>query len=182
MRPWPIDNADEVVFSWRILFWIDAAVLIGVPAPILLYPSLLLRRWYLSKKTTVPELISDDYKQLVLLFWVCSGLVAVLGVMALACAISPVVISGWMYLAFVLFHCGGFMLCFFHVLHADLYGFDRGLNTFWCLFNFSMALFYLIGTLGNVLWFPREWGEHPEYRGSAAEHGFGGRAQGPGIH
>ena len=60
-RPWPIDDADEFVFTWRILFWVDAAILIGVPLPILLNPSMLLRRWYLSKK--IPEMLSDEYKQ-----------------------------------------------------------------------------------------------------------------------
>ncbi len=39
------------------------------------------------------------------------------------------------------------------------------------MFNFVLALFYLIGTLGNVLWFPSQWGEHPDYENSAY---FGG--------
>jgi len=64
--------------------------------------------------------------------------------------------AGWVYLAFAFYHAAAFMLCFFHVLHADLYGFDKRINTFWCMFNFTLALFYLIGTLGNVLWFPSQ--------------------------
>jgi len=71
---------------------------------------------------------------------------------------KPFFISGWVYLAFAFYHTAAFMLCFFHVLHADLYGFDKRINTFWCMYNFTLALFYLIGTLGNVLWFPSQVG------------------------
>mmetsp|Transcript_25185 Transcript_25185/g.79510 ORF Transcript_25185/g.79510 Transcript_25185/m.79510 type:complete len:119 (+) Transcript_25185:309-665(+) len=100
--------------------------------------------------------MSDAAKQLVMLLWICAGLIFVLGLMALAAAVSPVGNSGWVYLAFAFYHAAAFMLCFFHVLHADLYGFDKRINTFWCMFNFTLALFYLIGTLGNVLWFPSQ--------------------------
>lgn len=76
--------------------------------------------------------MSDAAKQLVLLLWVCAGLVFVIGLMALAAAVSPVGNSGWIYLAFAFYHAAAFMLCFFHVLHADVYGFDarraRGLR------------------------------------------------------
>ena len=44
---------------------------------------------------------------------------------------KPFFISGWVYLAFAFYHTAAFMLCFFHVLHADLYGFDKRINTFW---------------------------------------------------
>jgi len=147
--------------------------------------------------------MSDAAKQLVLLLWVCAGLVFVIGLMALAAAVSPVGNSGWIYLAFAFYHAAAFMLCFFHVLHADVYGFDARraparpaaahtshrpdcvrspslpsrqtqvrLNTFWCGYNGTLAVCYVIGTLGNVLWFPSKWGEHPEYENSVG--GFGG--------
>ena len=83
---------DNYMSSWRILFWIDAAINIGFPIPVLLYPSVLLRRWYLPGKA--PELMSDAAKQLVLLLWVCAGLIFVVGLMALAAAVSPVGNSG----------------------------------------------------------------------------------------
>jgi len=154
----------------RRLFWLDAAVNLGMPIPVLLYPGVLLRRWYVPAKQ--PELMSDAAKQLVLLLWVCAGLVFVIGLMALAAAVSPVGNSGWIYLAFAFYHAAAFMLCFFHVLHADVYGFDVRLNTFWCGYNGALAVCYVIGTLGNVLWFPSKWGEHPEYENSVG--GFGG--------
>jgi len=141
-----------------------------MPIPVLLYPGVLLRRWYVPAKQ--PELMSDAAKQLVLLLWVCAGLVFVIGLMALAAAVSPVGNSGWIYLAFAFYHAAAFMLCFFHVLHADVYGFDVRLNTFWCGYNGALAVCYVIGTLGNVLWFPSKWGEHPEYENSVG--GFGG--------
>ncbi|EOD15326.1 hypothetical protein EMIHUDRAFT_243787 [Emiliania huxleyi CCMP1516] len=106
--------------SWRILFWLDAAVNLGMPIPVLLYPGRSARALaitfgagYVPAKQ--PELMSDAAKQLVLLLWVCAGLVFVIGLMALAAAVS---------------------------------------------------------TLGNVLWFPSKWGEHPEYENSVG--GFGG--------
>jgi hypothetical protein len=40
-------------------------------------------------------------------------------------------LAGWVYLAFAFFHAAAFVLCFFHVLHAELYGFDKRINTFW---------------------------------------------------
>jgi len=126
-KMWPLD---EEFVSWRILFGVDAAVLIGAAVPVLLYPSVLLRKWYLPGKA--PELMSDVAKQLVLLLWVCAGLVAVLGLMALAVAVSPVDReNGWIYLAFAVYHGAGFTVCFFHVLNAELYGFDKRLNSFW---------------------------------------------------
>mmetsp|Transcript_31873 Transcript_31873/g.69752 ORF Transcript_31873/g.69752 Transcript_31873/m.69752 type:complete len:168 (-) Transcript_31873:100-603(-) len=159
---WPLD---EEFVSWRILFGVDAAVLIGAAVPVLLYPSVLLRKWYLPGKA--PELMSDVAKQLVLLLWVCAGLVAVLGLMALAVAVSPVDReNGWIYLAFAVYHGAGFTVCFFHVLNAELYGFDKRLNSFWCAFNFAQCLLFFFGMLGNVLWFPHKWGEHPEYSNS----------------
>jgi hypothetical protein len=39
--------------------------------------------------------------------------------------------AGWVYLAFAFYHAAAFMLCFFHVLQAELYGFDKRINTFW---------------------------------------------------
>ena len=118
-------------------------------------------------------------------------------------------------------------LCFFHVLHADVYGFDArrapaacgphlappGLRplpspplpsnpgaTQHLLVRLqrgpggllrdrrpperavaashlprlppSPLLAVRVGTLGNVLWFPSKWGEHPEYENSVG--GFGG--------
>uniref|UniRef100_A0A7S0P5V3 Uncharacterized protein n=1 Tax=Calcidiscus leptoporus TaxID=127549 RepID=A0A7S0P5V3_9EUKA len=111
--------------------------------------------------------MSDVAKQLVLLLWVCAGLVAVLGLVALAMAISPVERdNGWVYLAFASYHGAAFVVCFFHVLNADLYGFDRRLNTLWCAFNLVLSLLFAIGMLGNVLWFPGQWGENPEYASS----------------
>eukprot|EP00967_Tisochrysis_lutea_P112084 scaffold176756_cov33-Tisochrysis_lutea.AAC.3 len=56
---------------------------------------------------------------------------------------KPFFISGWVYLAFAFYHTAAFMLCFFHVLHADLYGFDKRINTFWpraWLFTLAVSL------------------------------------------
>jgi len=171
--------------------------------------------------------MSDAAKQLVLLLWVCAGLVFVIGLMALAAAVSPVGNSGWIYLAFAFYHAAAFMLCFFHVLHADVYGFDARRASAACGPHLappglrplpspplpsnpgatqhllvrlqrgpggllrdrrpperavaashlqhlppSPLLAVRVGTLGNVLWFPSKWGEHPEYENSVG--GFGG--------
>ena len=52
------------------------------------------RRRYLPGKE--PELMSDAAKQLVLLLWICAGLIAVLGLVSLAAALSPMGNSGWL--------------------------------------------------------------------------------------
>mmetsp|Transcript_17200 Transcript_17200/g.28825 ORF Transcript_17200/g.28825 Transcript_17200/m.28825 type:complete len:167 (+) Transcript_17200:47-547(+) len=151
-----------IYISSRILFWTDALFLLGASIPILLYPGVLLRKWYLPGKT--PELMADTTKQLVLLLWIAAGLVSVLGLVALALAVSPVEReNGWIYVAFAFYHGAGFVLCFFHILHAELYGFDKRLNTFWCVFNGTLCLCFITGMLGNVLFFPKQWGVMPEH-------------------
>jgi len=96
--------------------------------------------------------MSDAAKQLVLLLWVCAGLIAILGLVSLAAAVSPMGNSGWLFLAFAFYHGTGFLLCFFHVLNSELYGFDKRVNSFWCITNFTLLIFFVLGMLGNVLW------------------------------
>jgi lysylphosphatidylglycerol synthetase-like protein (DUF2156 family) len=127
------------------------------------------RRRYLPGKE--PELMSDAAKQLVLLLWICAGLIAVLGLVSLAAALSPMGNSGWLFLAFAFYHGAGFSLCFFHVLNSELYGFDKRLNSFWCMTNLTLLMLFVLGMLGNVLWFPEQWGEHPEYHDSVGRFG-----------
>ena len=97
--------------------------------------------------------MSDGMKQLVLLLWICAGLIAILGLVSLAAAVSPTGNSGWLFIAFAVYHGAGFMLCFFHVLNSELYGFDKRLNCFWCITNFMLLMLFVLGMLGNVLWY-----------------------------